>query len=63
MKVGVVDVDVPVSTHLKEKLAWAVDKRLGVISTIILYNVFCIGGSKQKECFIYHKVPSVLYEK
>ena len=25
--------------------------------------VFCVGGSKQKECFIYHKVASVLYEK
>ena len=27
------------------------------------YIVFCVGGSKQKECFIYHKVASVLYEK
>ena len=29
-----VDVDVRVSSHLKEELAWAVDKRLQVISTI-----------------------------
>ena len=26
-------------------------------------NVLFTGGSKQKECFIYHKVASVLYEK
>ena len=36
MKVGVVDVDVHVSTHLKEELPWAVDKRLRIISTIML---------------------------
>ena len=28
-----------------------------------IYIVLCVGGSKQKECFIYHKVASVLYEK
>ena len=30
-----VDVDVCVSSHLKEELAWAIDKRLQVISTIM----------------------------
>ena len=30
----VVDVDVCVSSHLKEELAWAVDKRLQVISNL-----------------------------
>ena len=35
MKVGVVDVDVRVSSHFKEELAWAVDKRLRVISTVL----------------------------
>ena len=34
IKVGVVDVDVRVSSHLKEELTWAIDKRLWVISTI-----------------------------
>ena len=29
-----VDVDVCISSHLKEELAWAVDKRLRVISTL-----------------------------
>ena len=29
-----VDVDVSVSSHLKEELAWAVDKQLRVISTL-----------------------------
>ena len=38
MKVGVVDVDVRVSSHLKEELAWAIDKRLRVISTIMLFK-------------------------
>ena len=33
-----VDVDACVSSHLKEKLAWAVDKWLWVISTIILFK-------------------------
>ena len=32
------DIDVCVSSHLKEELAWAVDKRLQVISTIMLFK-------------------------
>ena len=32
--VGVVDVDVHISSYLKEELAWAVDKRLWVISNL-----------------------------
>ena len=39
MKVGVVDVDVRVSSHLKEELAWAIDKRLWIISAITLLKV------------------------
>ena len=35
---GVVDVDVCVSSHLKEELTWAIDKRLRVISTIMLFK-------------------------
>ena len=38
MKVGVVDIDVCVSSRLKEQLTWAVDKGLLVIITIILYK-------------------------
>ena len=38
MKVGVVDVYVCISSYLKEELAWAVDKRLRVISTIMLFK-------------------------
>ena len=34
---GVVDVDVRISSHLKEELTWAIDKRLRVISTIMLF--------------------------
>ena len=33
-----VDIDVRISSHLKEELAWAVDKRLQVISTIMLFK-------------------------
>ena len=33
-----VDVDVCISSHLKEELAWAIDKRLWVISTIMLFK-------------------------
>ena len=35
---GAVDVNVSVSNHLKEKLAWAVDKWLRVISIIMLFK-------------------------
>ena len=35
---GVIDVDVRVSSHLKEELTWAIDKRLWVISTIMLFK-------------------------
>ena len=38
IKVGVVDVDVCVSSHLKEELAWAADKWFWVISTIMLFK-------------------------
>ena len=37
-RLGVVDVDVHVSSYLKEKLAWAADKRLRVINTILLFK-------------------------
>ena len=37
--VSVVDIDVRVSSHLKEEQAWAVGKRLRVISTIMLFNI------------------------
>ena len=37
-KVGVVDVDVHVSSYLKEELAWGADKQLQIISTIMLFS-------------------------
>ena len=36
IKVSVVDIGVHVSSHLREELAWAADKRLQVISTIFM---------------------------
>ena len=38
VKMGVVDVDIHVSSHLKEELAWAADKHLHVISIIMLFK-------------------------
>ena len=38
INVGVVDVDVRVSSYLKEELAWVVDKQLRVISSIMLFK-------------------------
>ena len=38
IKVGVVDVDVHVSSHFNEELAWAIDKWLQVFGTIILFK-------------------------
>ena len=35
-----VDVDVRISSHLKEELAWATDKWLRVISTIMLKSSY-----------------------
>ena len=35
-KVGVVDIDLHVSSHIKEELAWAVDKQLQVIICAIM---------------------------
>ena len=34
-----VDIDVHVLSHLKEELHWAIDKQLGVISTIMLLKI------------------------
>ena len=39
LKVGVVDVDICISSHLKKEQAWAADKQLWVISTIMLFIV------------------------
>ena len=33
-----VDIDVCIWSHLKEKLTWAIDKRLRVISTVMLFK-------------------------
>ena len=33
-----VDIDIYVLSHLKEELAWAIDKRLRVISTMMLFK-------------------------
>ena len=35
---GVSDVDIRVSSHLKEELTWVIDKRLRVISTVMLFK-------------------------
>ena len=44
-----VDVDIHVSSHLKEDLAWAADKRLQVISTLktVIYSTKELKRSKE----------------
>ena len=46
---GVVDIDVRISSHLKEELPWAVDKWLRIINTIILLNKSTKGLKGTKE--------------
>ena len=38
MKMGMVGMDKQVLSHLKEELAWAVDKQLWIVSTIMLFK-------------------------
>ena len=38
VKVDMIEVSIHISSHLKEELAWAVHKRLRVISTIVLFK-------------------------
>ena len=45
-----VNVDVRVSSHLKEELTWAIDKQLQVISTIMLLK-----NSKSTKELLYVK--------
>ena len=43
-----VDMDIRVSSHLKEELAWAEDKRLWVINIIKLFKNNC--SIKELQC-------------
>ena len=55
----VVDVYICISSHLKEELAWAEDKRLQVISTIMLFkNSKNTKELKETSCF---KFKTILY--
>ena len=47
--VGMVDIDVRVLSHLKEELAWAADKQLWVISTIMFKNIYSTKELKNKD--------------
>ena len=40
MKMGMIDMDKYIPSHLKEELVWAADKQLRVTSTIILKNSY-----------------------
>ena len=49
--------DVRVLSHLKEKLAWAADKWLWVISTTMLFkNSYSIKGTKEYNCFKFKTI-------
>ena len=54
-----VDVDVCVSSHLKEELAWAADKQLRVISTIMLFKNSKI--TKELKGTSHFKFKTILY--
>ena len=61
VKVGVVDVVVCVSSHLKEELAWAVGKQLRVLSSY--YKCYLKTGKTTKELkgTSYFKFKIMLY--
>ena len=47
-----VDVDVYITSHLKEELAWATDKWLWVISTTMLFKKYQgAKRNKRQYCF------------
>ena len=54
-----VDVDVRVSSHLKEELVWTVDKRLRVISTVMLFKNS--KGTKVQKGISGFKFKTILY--
>ena len=59
IKVGVVDVDVCVLSHLKKDLAWAIDKLLRVISTkCYLKNSM---ATKELKGTSHFKFKTILY--
>ena len=47
-RMGEVDVDIRISSHLKEELAWAADKQLWVISTTMLFKNICSTKRNQR---------------
>ena len=57
-KGGYVDVDICVLSHLKEELAWAIDKWLRVISTIMLFKKH---NNTAKELNSHFKFKTILY--
>ena len=54
-----VDVDIRVSTHLKEELTWAIDKRFYVISTIMLFK--STKELKETKEYSHFKFKTILY--
>ena len=53
VKVGVVDVDISISSHLKEELTLATGKQLQVISTIIIiFKSFILLRSQRIKPFL-----------
>ena len=58
IKVGMVDIDILVSSHLKEELAWTVDKWLRVISTKSIKNS---KATKELKGISHFKFKTILY--
>ena len=60
-----VDVDIRISSHLKEELTWAIDKWLRVISTIMLFkkskSTKELKGTKELSRFKFKTILYVFY--
>ena len=62
VKVGVVDVDISILSHLKEELTWATGKQLQVISTIIIiFIIYITKELKNKAIFIFKTICLCCY--
>ena len=57
---GMVDLDVYILSHLKEELAWAVDKQLCIISTIMFLNSNSTKELKGIEEYSLFKFKTIL---
>ena len=56
-----VGIDVGVLSHLKEELAWTEDKRLWIVSTVMLFKNSKTTTTKELKGTISFKFKTILY--